>query len=99
MVRNRNLEIESERPGFLDLIYWVAGGGNHPGNGVPMHPLHQVTNRLSCDVDPIDHFDQGFLLRRERLLQRGNIFRCSSFQLAELAPEIPVPGPASKYLI
>jgi hypothetical protein len=72
----------------------VPGGENHPGSGVPMHLVHQVANRLSCDVDPIDHLDQGFLLKRERLLQRGDIFRCSGFQLAELAPEIPRARPA-----
>jgi hypothetical protein len=69
--------MESEEPAFLDLIYWVPAAENHPGNGVP-HPFHQGTNRLSRDVDPIDQLDQGFLLRRERLLQCGNIFRCSS---------------------
>jgi hypothetical protein len=55
-----------------------------------MHPFHQVTNRLSCDVDPIDHLDQGFLLGRERLLQCGNILRCSSWQ--NWLPKSPVPA-------
>ena len=40
-----------------------------------MHRLDQVRERLFFDVDPRRHFHKQRLLRRERLLQRGDIFR------------------------
>jgi hypothetical protein len=58
-----------------------------------MHPFHQVTNQLSCDVDPIDHLDEGFLARARTTAPVRQYFPV--FQLAELAPEVPRGRPPS----